>query len=123
MVVGQALDNLKDKPHDEKKMVAGSIAIAVVVILLVGWAFFFLRNIQRGSAIPTLQGAAVPEDQLNTQFIQQTQQQMNQYYDSAQQQLRDIRDTSAGGSGSVDAGAGVTPNGDDGGFGAQNNDF
>ncbi len=122
MVVQRTLDNLKEKPHDEKKVVAGGIAIAVVIVLLLGWGFLFLRNIQRGSAIPSLQGAAVPEDQLNARFITQTQDQLNQYYDSAQQQLRDLREGQNGGGG-VNAGAGVTPNGDSGGFGAQNNDF
>jgi hypothetical protein len=123
MVVGKTLDTLKDKPHDEKKVVAGSIAVTVVVVLLVGWAFLFLRNIQRGSAIPTLQGNTVPEDQLNAQFIQQTQEQLNQYYQSSSEQLRDIRDTSAGDSTTVDSGVGVSPDEGESEFGAQNNDF
>lgn len=123
MVLQKAVDNLKEKPHDEKKAVAGGIAIAVVVILLVGWGFLFLRNIQRGSAVPSLQGAAVPDDQLNAQFIEQTQQQLNNYYQSSQQQLRDIRDSAAGGETGVDAGAGVSPSDDSSDFGAQNNDF
>lgn len=118
MVVQKTIDNIKGKPHEEQRAVAGGIAIAVVVILLIGWAFIFLRNIQSGGPIPTLQGAAVPEDQLNTQFIQQTQQQINQYYQSSQEQLRQIRDDSAGQGTGVDAGLGVTPNGEDGGFGA-----
>jgi hypothetical protein len=123
MVVQRTLDNLKEKPHEEKKVVAGGIAIAVVLLLLVGWGFLFLRNIQRGTALPSLQGSAVPEDQLNAQFVGQAQEQMLNYYQMSQQQLRDVRDSAAGGGTSVDAGVGVTPGGESDDFGAQNNDF
>lgn len=122
MVIQSTIDNLKDKPHDEKKVVAGGIAIAVVIVLLVGWGFFFLRSIQRGDTIPTLQGDAVPEDQLNAQFIQETQQQLNSYYQNSAQQFRELREGGTGG-GSVNAGAGVSPSDDTSDFGAQNNDF
>ena len=122
MVVQRTLDNLKDKPHEEKKVVAGGIAIAVVAVLLIGWAFIFLRNIQRGNQIPSLQDSAVPEDQLNSQFIKQTQDQLNQYYQSSQDQLRALREGQSG-AGSVDVEGGVTPNGESGEFGAQNNGF
>jgi len=119
MVVQRTIDSLKEKPHEEKRVVAGGIAIGIVVILLIGWGFIFLRNIQRG-AMPTLQGSTVPEDQLNTDFIRQTQQQINQYYQSSAEQLRNIRDSAASGGTNVEAGAGVTPNGGSGEFGAQN---
>ena len=94
MVLQNAVDNLKDKPHDEKKAVASGVAIGVVIILLIGWGFLFLRKIQRGT-IPSLEGSAVPQDQVDASFIQQTQQQINQYYQSSQDQLRQIRDNSA----------------------------
>ena len=123
MVVQRTLDNLKDKPHDEKKAVAGGIAIAIVVILLVGWGFLFLRKIQSGGDIPSLEGSTVPEDQLNAAFIKQTQEQLTQYYQSSQEQLRGIRDDAAGSDASVDAGAGVSAGGSGDDFGAQNNDF
>lgn len=124
MVLQSAVDNLKDKPHDEKKAVASGIAIGVVVILLVGWGFLFLRKIQHGS-IPTLEGSAVPQDQIDSAFIQQTQREINQFYQSSQDQLRDIRDSSAENeagtnvqsTGSVEAG------GDTDQFGAPNNGF
>ena len=117
-----SIDTLKDKPHDEKRAVAGGIAVAVVIILLVGWAFMFLRNIQRGNEIPTLQGNAVPEDQLNAQFIQATQQQLDQYYQRSDDQYRDLRNT-GGGASTVDAGVGVTPSGGSDEFGAPQSDF
>jgi len=122
MVVQDKIDSLKEKPHEEKRAVAGGIAVTVVVVLLVGWAFLFLRNIQKGAEIPTLQGGSVPEDQLNTQFIQATQQQINQYYQSAEDQYRDLRNTD-GGAGSVNAGAGVPASGGGSDFGASQSDF
>jgi hypothetical protein len=42
-----------------------------------------------------LEGSAVPQDQIDAAFIQQTQQQINQFYQSSQDQLRDIRDNAA----------------------------
>ena len=51
MVIQKAIDNLKDKPKDDRKAVAGGIAIAVVVILFFGWAFIFFKNIQRGAQL------------------------------------------------------------------------
>jgi hypothetical protein len=94
MVIQNAINNVKEKPHEEKKAVATSIAVGVVIVLLVGWGFLFLRKIQRGST-PTLEGSAVPQDQIDSAFIQQTQQQINQFYQSSQDQLREIRETSA----------------------------
>lgn len=93
MVVRNAIDNLKDKPHDEKKAVASGIAIGIVIILLIGWGFLFLRKIQRGT-IPQLEGGAVPQDQVNTGFLQQTQQQINSMYQDSASQLQQIRDAS-----------------------------
>ena len=123
MVLQGAVDNLKDKPHDEKKAVATGIAVGVVVVLLIGWGFLFLRKIQKGT-MPTLEGSAVPQDQIDAAFIQQTQQEINQFYQSSQDQLRDIRESAAQNeadtgyqSESVPAGGG----GDE--FGAPNNGF
>lgn len=95
MVVQSTINNLKEKPHEEKKAVATSIAVGVVVILIIGWGFLFMRKIQKGATTPTLEGNAVPQDQVDRAYLQQTQQQINQFYQSSQDQLRDIRDSSA----------------------------
>lgn len=119
MVVGKALDNLKDKPHEEKKVVATGVAVGVVLVLLVGWGFLFMRKIQRGT-MPTLEGSAVPQDQIDAAFIRDTQQQINQFYQSQQDQLRDIRDNAAANSAPGGANAeSVSPYDNVDGFGAE----
>lgn len=93
MVVQKTLDNLKDRPHDEKKAVAGGIAIAVVVVLMIAWGFLFLRNIKKG-APASLENGAVPTDQFNMNLIKDAAQQLSQGYSNTQD-LRDVRDTAA----------------------------
>ncbi|OGG77875.1 hypothetical protein A3B35_00605 [Candidatus Kaiserbacteria bacterium RIFCSPLOWO2_01_FULL_54_24] len=61
MVIQKAVDNLKDKSSDEKKVVAGGIAIAVVAVLFVGWAILFLKKLQRGGELQQLGGGAQDE--------------------------------------------------------------
>ena len=61
MVLQKAVDNLKDKSSDEKKVVAGGIAIAVVAVLFAGWAILFLKKLQRGGELQQLGGGAQDE--------------------------------------------------------------
>lgn len=56
-----AVSNLKDRPKDEKKVVAGGIAIAVVAVLLVGWGILFIKKIQRGEQALEFGGGAQDE--------------------------------------------------------------
>ena len=51
-----AIDNLKQKPKEQKTAVAGSVAMAVVALLLIGWGFFFLKKLT-GAAQSTDAGA------------------------------------------------------------------
>lgn len=46
MVVQRTINNLKDRPKDERQVVALGTAGAVVLILLVAWAFFFLKSLR-----------------------------------------------------------------------------
>ena len=94
MVVQKTLDNLKERPHDEKKAVAGGIAIMVVVVLLVGWGFLFLRKIREGS-MPSLEGSAVPEDQFNLNLIRDTERNLSNMYNNSTEDLRNMRDAAA----------------------------
>ena len=43
----KTLNNLKNKPKEDRQVVAVSAAGAVVLILLVAWAFFFLKSLRR----------------------------------------------------------------------------
>lgn len=91
MVVQKTIDNLKDRPHDEKKVVAGGIAVLVVIILFVGWGFLFLRKIQTGTFEPS--ESAVPRDQLSGEFTPQAE--LDAIYRSSLDELRALRDSAA----------------------------
>ncbi len=45
MAIQKTVDNLKDRPKDERQAVAIGTAGVVVLLLLVGWAFYFLKSI------------------------------------------------------------------------------
>jgi len=59
------IDNLKERPKDDKKLIAGGIAIIIVVILFFGWAYLFLNKIQNHDQLPEVlseeQGVSLSE--------------------------------------------------------------
>lgn len=89
MVVQKTIDNLKDRPHDEKKAVASGIAISVIVILLIGWGFVFIRNVQN-TPTPSLENGVVPVDQFNMDLIRGSER-ANEYDPS--DDLRNLRES------------------------------
>ena len=98
MVLQKAVDNLKDKPKDERTAVAGGVAITVVIILFIAWGIFFFRRIQNGTQEVNLSGGA--QDQFNFTSVKQAQQQLQNTYNAAtqdQQDLQDIRNNAASG--------------------------
>lgn len=111
MVVQKTIDSLKEKPHDEKKVVASGIAIAVVIILFIGWGFLFLRKIQDGTFEPS--DSAVPRDQLGGQVAPQVG--LDAIYQSSLDELRALRNSSAGQQIPIDSGGEISPQDD---FGA-----
>jgi hypothetical protein len=51
MVVGKAVENLKDRPKDERQVVAITGAGAVVLILIVVWAFYFVQSLKKDQTV------------------------------------------------------------------------
>ena len=49
------LDNLRNKPKDDKTAIAGGIAIFVVAILIIAWGILFLKKIAREHPPETLE--------------------------------------------------------------------
>ena|SRR3989344_3355222 len=49
MVIQRAVNHLRERPKDEKKVVAGGIAILVIVVLFFVWSILFLKKIQNGN--------------------------------------------------------------------------
>ncbi|HVU75512.1 MAG TPA: hypothetical protein VHD38_01580 [Candidatus Paceibacterota bacterium] len=94
MVIQKTVDNLKDRPKDERKAVAGGIAITVIVILLIGWAVLFLRNIQNGSQAVNLDFGA--QSEFNPSSVTQAQEQIHtQSQNGSTDDLTRIRDDAA----------------------------
>lgn len=54
MVLQDAIENLRDRPHRERHTIALGISFAVVVVLLIGWAFFFFRSLD-GTSVQQIQ--------------------------------------------------------------------
>lgn len=99
MVVQKTIDNLKDRPHDEKKAVASGIAISVIVILLIGWGFLFVRRVQN-TPVPSLENGVVPTDQFNMDLIRESAR--GNAYDPSDD-LRNLRESAVQADTSVDA--------------------
>ena len=78
------------KSNEEKTAVAGSIALLVIVILLVSWAFLFIRKIQKGDQQVEFGGTA--QDEFNFSTVRDAQQEIENSFDYTQEELRAIRD-------------------------------
>ena len=91
MVIQKAVDNLKGKPTEDKKAVAGGIAIMVMIILFLGWGFFFIKKIQRGGTDLRIGGGA--QDEFNFSSVKQAQEDIMKGF-SNEDELRDARQRS-----------------------------
>lgn len=89
----KAIDDLKEKPKEERTAVAGSIAVMVVVLLLVGWGFFFLKRITSGAPVETTWGPQ--NDVVDFTDIQDAADSFSGAYFDATEELKRIRDEAA----------------------------
>ncbi len=92
MVIQNAVNNLKQKPQDDKKAVAGGIATLVVIILLIGWAFVFFKKIQRGGELDSFGTTAQAE--FDFASVRAAQDELSTEYDDAIDELQRIRESS-----------------------------
>ena len=93
MVVQKTIDNLKERPQDERKVVAGGIAIALVVILLIGWTVLFFKRISNGSQQGNFESGA--QEEFNFTSVKEAQQQIEQLQGYTAEELSRIRDEAA----------------------------
>jgi len=93
VVVQKTINNLKDRPKDERKTVAGGIAILVVVVLLAAWAILFFKRIQAGTQNVNLDFGA--QNEFNSSATKQAQQAIEQTNGQSAEDLSTIRNDAA----------------------------
>lgn len=89
----QTIDNLKDRPKDERKVIAGGIAITVVVVLLVAWGVMFFKGIQTGSQEVNFDSGA--QEEFNFSATREAQEQIQVYDAQSAEDLSRLRDDAA----------------------------
>ncbi|MEK7132533.1 MAG: hypothetical protein AAB830_00620 [Patescibacteria group bacterium] len=94
MVLQKAVDNLKNRPKDERKAVAGGIAVLIVAILLVGWIVHFFKKIQSGGVQIEQIGSGL-KGQFDISPITEAQKQLVESYKDTTDELKAIRDQAA----------------------------
>lgn len=95
MVVQKTIHTLKQSPKEDKVVVAGGIAISVVVVLLAAWAIFFFRSVQRNSQQLNLTGGA--QDQFNFSSVKDAQAALQAQFSGGADELNDARAAAASG--------------------------
>ena len=90
MVIQKTIDNLKEKPKDEGKVVAGGIAITIMTLLFIGWAFLFFKKIQHGGDLQLGGGA---QEEFNFSSVREAQQELMKGL-SGFDELRAVREQS-----------------------------
>ena len=93
MVIQKTLNNLKERPTEDKTVIAGSIAVAVVSVLLIAWVIVFFKRIQSGAQQVQLGGGI--QDQFDFTSVKEAQQQLQQVYYDTTDELRQVRDAAA----------------------------
>ena len=93
MVVQKSIDNLKERPKDEKTAVATGGAAIVVLILLIGWGFWFAHNMRQGGSFNTYIGDK-PQDKFVAPAVRAAEKSLEGTMRSNTDILRELRDSS-----------------------------
>ncbi len=93
MVVQKSINNLKERPKDEKTAVATGGAAVVVLILLIGWGFWFAHNLKKGGSFNTYIGDK-PQDRFVAPAVRDAEKSLEGTMRSNTDILRELRDTS-----------------------------
>lgn len=88
MALQKSIDNLKQKPKDERTAVASGISIVVGAVLFIAWVIYFFQKIQSGAVAPTLQAG----NDFSQQSMQQAQAALQQEGASSLQDLVQLRE-------------------------------
>lgn len=90
----QKFDELKERPKEERSAVASSMAVIIMFILFLGWAFVFFNKVSSGEELETTWGPRSDiVDDLDS-FDRASDQLSDSYFD-ATEELRRIRDAAA----------------------------
>jgi len=92
-MVQQTINNLKERPKDERKTVAGGIAIMVIVVLMAAWMILFFKKIQSGSQQVNLDFGA--QNEFNPSAVQQAQKTIQNSNGQTPDDLYNIRNDAA----------------------------
>ena len=71
MAIKDKVDDLKGRPNEDKKVVAGGVAITIMIILFLTWGFFFIKKLQHNNQ--NLQFGGTAQDEFNFSNIKQAQ--------------------------------------------------
>jgi len=89
----KAMDDLKGRPKEERTATAGAVAMAIMALLFIGWAFFFLQKLSRGVPVETEWGPR--QDVIDFSNLRSAQESFSNVYFDATEELRKIRDEAA----------------------------
>ncbi len=91
MVVQKTINNLKERPKDEKTAVATGGAVLVVIVLLFGWGLWFVQNIKKGGSFNTYIGDK-PQDRFVAPAVRDAEKSLEGTMRSDSDMLRELRD-------------------------------
>ncbi|MDO8552025.1 MAG: hypothetical protein Q7S01_00685 [bacterium] len=94
MVLQKTVDNLKARPKHERRAAARGIAMAVVVILFVGWVIIFFKNVRETGI--QIQPINIPKPSaFNTEPLTNAKEQLESGFSGMKDSLQAAQDASA----------------------------